>query len=213
MEDIVLLSEDERDRADRFHFEKDRLRFIFRRSLLRRLLSRYTGQESASIRFNYGKHGKPYLMDRTKGNTCFFNCSNSMGNAVFVFSASGPLGVDCEYSRRELDFTGITKRFFSQSEISAFLSLPEHCRREAFFNCWTRKEAFLKAKGEGLSIGLDQFDVSLRPGEPPKLLRTRYDEKDASEWCLYDLKVSPGFKSSLATQSARLKLISFDSVL
>jgi len=209
-ENLLLLSEDEKERANRFFFERDRLRFIFRRSLLRRLLSRYMGQEASAIHFHYGKHGKPSIGNLKKGKTCAFNCSHSRDKVILAFSASVPLGVDCECMLRELDFSGITKRFFSQSEISAFHSLPEHCRKEAFFNCWTRKEAFIKAMGMGLSIGLDQFDVSLRPGESAKLLRTRYDKKDAREWSLYDLKISPGFKAALATKSKRLKLIYID---
>ena len=180
--------------------------------MLRRLLSRYTGQEALSIHFHYGKYGKPYLGDINNGKNYAFNCSHSKDIVILAFSASVSLGVDCENMMRELDFTGITKRFFSQSEISTLLSLPEDSRKEAFFNCWTRKEAFIKAKGMGLSIGLDQFDVSLRPDESAKLFRTRYDEKDAQEWSLYDLKISPGFKAALATKSKRFKLTYFDWV-
>lgn len=211
-ENLALLSEDERERAERFHFELDRFHFVFRRVLLRKLLSQYTGQEVSDLRFQYGEHGKPSLAGLKKGKACHFNCSHSKDKVLLAFSASGPLGVDCEYTKREVDFVGITKRFFSNAEIAAFLSLPEHHRRDAFYNCWTRKEAFLKAKGMGLSIGLNQFDVSLRPGEPAKLLRTRYNEKDAREWSLYDLKVFPDFKAALATNTDRIRLIYFDAI-
>lgn len=211
--DILVLSEDERERANRYRFEKDKLLFIFRRSLLRKLLHLYTGQRAPEIRFDYGKYGKPCLKDSKGKKICSFNSSHSREKVLFAFCASGPVGVDLEYMRRELDFNGITKRFFSKSEQSAFFSLPEASRTEAFFNCWTRKEAFIKAIGKGLSIGLGMFDVSLRPGEPAQLLCTRFDKKDSGKWSLYELETSPGFKAALAAGSKRLKLIYFDAVV
>lgn len=198
-----LLSPDEAERASRFHFEKDRNHFIVCRGLLRILLGSYSRQEPADIQFRYNEFGKPSMIAPDKTASTLFNLSHSRGKALLAFSKNIPLGIDLEGMRGNLDFASMAKRFFSPAEISAFFSLPEEFWQEAFFNCWTRKEAFLKAKEKGLSLGLDQFDVSLRPGEPARLLRTAYEESDARLWSLHDLNAGPGYKAALAAKSKK----------
>src|SRR6476659_2394037 len=160
-----FLSADELDRANRFHFAADRIHFIVARGLLRNLLAAYLGINCAELRFSYGAKGKPFLLldGQTQIN---FNLSHSHGRAAFAFSRGRELGVDLEFVKEDFEAELIATRFFSRSEVLALRLVPAELRNQAFFNCWTRKEAYIKARGEGLSMPLDQFDVSLKPGEP-----------------------------------------------
>jgi 4'-phosphopantetheinyl transferase len=205
----TLLSAGEKRRAARFHFEKDRTRFIVCRGILRILLGAYSRQEPTRVRFRYNKYGKPSMKAGDKKKAFFFNVSHSGGGALLAFSKTIPLGVDLEEMRSRPDFASMVQRFFSPAEAAEFLSLPEKVRPEAFFNCWTRKEAFIKGKEKGLSLGLDQFDVSMRPGEPARLLRTAYRESDVRDWSLFDVPVTGGFKAALAVKSKKAKISIF----
>jgi len=195
------LSSDEKERADRFHFEKDRNHFIIARCILRILLGRYLEKDSSCIQFSYNTYGKPSLKCPVDANPFNFNVSHSDKKVLYAFSKGLPLGIDLEYIRLDLAFESIAKRFFSPLEAAMFCSLPEPFKAEAFFNCWTRKEAFVKARGDGLSLELDQFDVSLRPGEPARLLRTGYDEEDIRDWSIHDIDAGKEFKATLAVKS------------
>ncbi len=196
-----ILSASERERASRFHFEKDHSQFIVGRGVLRVLIGHYLGENPSHIQFSYNTFGKPFLMSPVGNKPLIFNVSHSSGKALYAFSKEQPLGIDLERLRLIVGFESIAKRFFSPAEISMFSSLPEPSKRDAFFSWWTRKEAFIKVKGVGLSLGLDQFDVTLRPGEPARLLQTRYDRKDVRHWSLHDLDAGPGFKAALAVRS------------
>jgi len=195
------LSTDEKERAERFHFAKDCNRFIAARGMLRALLGCYLGKHPSCIQFSYNHHGKPFLKCFADNKSLGFNVSHSDEKALYAFSKGLPIGVDLERIRMDLSFEPIAIRFFSPSEAAMFCSLPEPARMEAFFNCWTRKEAFVKAKGNGLSLELDQFDVSLRPGEPASLLETRYDQDDLMNWSLHDIDAGKGFKAALAVET------------
>jgi 4'-phosphopantetheinyl transferase len=205
-----LLSCDEKERAERYVFQKDRDRFISRRGILRILLGNYTGKAPEEIRFLYNKYGKPSLDDGNGSKEIFcFNGSVSEMWVMYAFSRTLSLGIDIEQEKRNIDFDSIASRFFSLSEIETFFSLKEKARIEAFYNCWTRKEAFLKAKGTGITLGLDQFDVSLEPQNPPLLLRTKFCPEEAARWTLFDLESEPGDKASLAVLGDNIRLTYF----
>jgi 4'-phosphopantetheinyl transferase len=195
-----LLSEDERTRAERYHFEEDRRRFIVRRGILRTLLSGYLGIEPYQVKFCYGKNGKPGVPDIFGKTKVQFNLSRSEGLVLYAFTRNHEIGVDIEYVREIPGIGRIAKRFFSARENSIFQSLPESQKKEAFFNCWTRKEAFIKAIGDGLLHPLDSFDVSLVPGEPARLIGIKGDFREASRWSLRDLQPAVGFSAALAVK-------------
>lgn len=197
---LDLLSEDERERAGRFHFRRDRARFIGAHACLRQVLSRYLGEEPGRLRFRTNEHGKPLLAGEAGSAGLEFNLSHSHEVALVAVAFHRRVGVDVERIRPELAGERIARRFFSPGETEALLSLPAPARAAAFFRCWTRKEAFLKARGEGLTLRLDQFDVSLLPGKPAALLATRPDGEEASNWTLHHLEPAPGYAGALAVE-------------
>ncbi len=194
------LAADELRRAARFRFERDRGRFIVRRSLFRILLGRYTGLDPVQLRFAANDYGKPVLAPISEEETLFFNLSHSAGLGLFAFTKAGRIGVDIERVSREFEHEQVAERFFSAQERAVIRSLPPEDKAEAFYNCWTRKEAYIKAHGEGLSLPLDQFDVSLVPGEPARLLASRLDPKEVQRWKLWHLTPAPGFIGALAQE-------------
>lgn len=193
------LAADELSRAERFHFQKDCKRFIVARGLLRAILSRYLDMEPGQLRFCYSPYGKPALAT-TPGQDISFNVSHSHGLAFYAVTRGREIGVDLERIREDLDCEQIAARFFSPHENAVLRALPAKLKPEAFFNCWTRKEAYIKAKGGGLSSSLDQFDVSLAPGEPATLLKTRGDPEEATHWSLRALRPGPGYVAALAVE-------------
>jgi 4'-phosphopantetheinyl transferase len=166
----LTLSPDEKARAGRFHFAKDRHRYIVGRGLLRELLGRYLQEAPASLEFSYGEYGKPSLAGANAPSGLCFNLSHSAGLVMYVFAKDRNLGIDVELIKPESAGEEIARRYFSTREVSDLLSLPPDARAEAFFHCWTRKEAYLKARGAGLQIPLDSFSVSLLPGPPAQFL-------------------------------------------
>ncbi len=195
-----LLSQDERDRAGRFIFERDRIQYIVRRGILRILLGNYLGIEPGLVRINYGKNDKPALADTYDSQEMHFNLSHSEGMAIYAFTGNREIGIDIEQIRNIPDMEQIFERFFSPRENEVFSILSESKRKEAFFNCWTRKEAFIKATGDGLSRPLDGFDVSLVPGEPARLLEIEGNSEEVSRWSMQDLKGASGFAAALAVK-------------
>ena len=193
-----LLDVDEQKRAERFHFEKDKNRFIVRRGILRILLSYYLGGEPESVLFSYGEKGKPVIADEFNRERLHFSLSHSRGMAIYAFYLDHEVGVDIEQIRDITEMAQLAERFFSASEKTTWRALPESQKKEAFFNCWTRKEAFIKATGDGLSYPLDGFDVSLIPGMPAKLVAIRGDEKAAAPWSIHDIKPASGFAGAFA---------------
>jgi 4'-phosphopantetheinyl transferase len=193
-----LLGEDERRRAARFHFRKDRECFIVARGLLRTILGRYLHSEPRSLRFIYSVYGKPSLADSSGG--LRFNLSHSGDFALLALTYGRELGVDIEKLRTDFANEQIAGRFFSPREVARLRALPAGLRLEAFFNCWTRKEAYIKAHGEGLSLPLDGFDVTLAPDEPAQLLSTRDDPGEASRWSLRALHPCHGYVAALAVE-------------
>ncbi len=194
------LDADERSRADRFHFSRDRERFIVARGVLRALLGRYLNRAPESLTFSYSAYGKPALASEPGADAIRFNLSHSHGMALYAVTRGREVGVDLEFIRCDLEAEQIAERFFSHSEIVALRALPPGVRKYAFFLCWTRKEAYIKARGEGLSMPLDQFEVSLIPGEPAALLSTKPDSDEALRWSLRDLNPACGYAAALATK-------------
>jgi 4'-phosphopantetheinyl transferase len=179
----AMLSDDEQERAGRFRFERDRARFVVGRGLLRALLARYVGAAGSQLRFGYGAQQKPVLLDDGP----HFNLAHSGGTALFAFSRTTELGIDVELLQPEFAHGPLAERFFSPREVETLRALPEDDQPQAFFACWTRKEAILKARGDGLTQPLDSFDVTLTPGEPAALLRMAWSLEDPSRWQLVDL--------------------------
>jgi 4'-phosphopantetheinyl transferase len=203
-----LLSSDERERASRFRFQRHRDEFVVARGLLRTILARYLRTEAGQLHFTYGPQGKPALTPDTGGANLRFNLSHSHELALYALTVGREVGVDLEYMRADFASLDTAARFFSPREVAQLIALPAGQQTAAFFNCWTRKEAYIKARGEGLSLPLDQFDVSLAPGEPARLLGVLNDEREAARWTIGELRPGPGYAAALAVEGpcARLRL-------
>jgi 4'-phosphopantetheinyl transferase len=193
------LSRDEHDRAARFHFEKDRQRFRIAHASLRIILGRYLGLPPDSLAFGQTEYGKPFLTN-PEAEGFLFNLSHSKDLALLAVTREREVGIDVEFMRSDFATSDVAEHFFSVAEVYTFTGLDADCRTQGFFNCWTRKEAYIKARGEGLSLALDSFDVSLTPGLPAALLRIRLDESDASRWSLHELFPAPDYAAALAIE-------------
>jgi 4'-phosphopantetheinyl transferase len=192
------LEEHEIHRASRFHFEKHRRHFIAGRGVLRQLLSRYLDTKPEVLKLSYGAYGKPSLSGEHEDSSLRFNMSHSHEVALFAFAKNCEIGVDVEHVRTDFASEEIARRFFSRREVEMFNAVPEHQQVTAFFKCWTRKEAFIKVIGLGLSQPLDKFDVTLVPEEAAALLWVSGD--DASRWSMYDLEVGGDYAGALAVE-------------
>jgi 4'-phosphopantetheinyl transferase len=197
---LCTLSKDEQARAARFYFQMDRGRFIVAHGVLREILGRYLERPAQSVSFRYGPQAKPALAGESGLEAIHFNMSHSHGLALYAVTRGREIGIDLEFVREGLEAEQMAGRFFSQREIATLRALPVGLRKHAFFLCWTRKEADIKARGEGLSMPLNQFDVSVVPGEPAALLGTRPDSHEALRWSLKELSVAPGYTSALAVE-------------
>lgn len=194
----TLLSSEERARAARFYSERLQSDFITGRGTLRLLLAGYEHLAPEKLAFEYSSFGKPSLIASDR--FLSFNLSHSGEVVIYAFAVGRRIGVDVEKFRCDFDVGKIGKRFFSSAEQSALEDLPAAQRYEAFFRCWSRKEAFIKALGEGLSHPLHRFDVSLQPGNKNALLQTRPDPKEATRWMLCDLALNPEYAAALALE-------------
>lgn len=194
------LSDDEPSKAERFYFPKDRNRFIAARGILRTILGRYVNSEPHELSFHYTHHGKPELIQKENRRTIRFNVSHSQDLALYAFTYDRKIGVDVELIRPDFAEMEIAERFFSTKEVADISALPKNTQVNAFFACWTRKEAFVKARGEGLSLPLDQFDVSVTPGDPARLLETRWDHSEQSRWSMSELDVHTGYAATIAVE-------------
>ncbi|HPZ09763.1 MAG TPA: 4'-phosphopantetheinyl transferase superfamily protein [Candidatus Eremiobacteraeota bacterium] len=200
---LKLLSEDELKRAEKFYFQKDRNHFIACRGILRTILGNYLEIDPRKITFSYNFYGKPSLNLPEK--QLSFNLSNSHGMALYGLTWNREIGIDIEYIPEDFNWEEIVKNFFSKREIKDLYKVPLHMRKRAFFNCWTRKEAYIKARGKGLSIPLHSFDVSLIPGEPAKLLEVRGEGEEKSRWHLKEIIIDSDYTSALAVEGQNLQ--------
>jgi len=195
-----LLATDEITRANRFHFEKDRRRFVVSRGVLRVLLGQYLRVLPAQVTLTTAGSGKPVLDDSTASSPLHFNLSHSGAMALFAFSRTAPLGVDLERIQPDILEDALAERFFGPGEVAALRALPPAQQTAAFFTIWTRKEAYLKGIGTGLSLPLDSFEVSVNPDEPPLLLKSDLRPEDIFEWRLYEIPPIPGFAAALTAE-------------
>lgn len=195
-----LLSPDELKRADRFHFDRDRQRFSAARAVLRKILAAYLEVDPKSFNFCYSKKEKPSLGQPHSGRGISFNVSHSGGIALFAFSRGREVGVDVEQIKRDIEVEAIGRRFFSAHEQAQLFALPTEQQVDAFFRCWTRKESYIKATGDGLSLPLSQFDVSLAVGATDALVATRPDAGEAEKWLLTDAASESGFAAALCVR-------------
>ncbi|HSL45360.1 MAG TPA: 4'-phosphopantetheinyl transferase superfamily protein [Anaerolineales bacterium] len=195
-----FLTEDELDRANRFSFEIDRQRFIAARGTLRSILSRYLTIFPGHLRFHYNQYGKPFLASECSSQLLNFNLSHSGSVALYALTRNMDVGVDVERVRSGFAYEDIAERFFSANEVAILRTIPTEKKLEAFYTCWTRKEAYIKAHGKGLCLPLDSFDVSFAPWESPMLLITKDEPQESSHWTLLDLKPGLGYMGALAVK-------------
>lgn len=194
------LSEKERERAARFRFDRDRNRFIVRRAALRDVLSRYMEVTAKEIRFSVMARGKPRLADGLGDHEVRFNDSSSADWALIGVARKREIGVDLERIDPARADPKIAEHFFAPGEIDVLRDLSGRAWLEGFFNCWTRKEAFVKSLGEGLYFPLDAFEVTLAPGEPARLLSMRGTERNVSRWAMKAIQGPPGYVAALASE-------------
>lgn len=202
-----ILSSDEATRASRFHFSRDRQRFIAGRAVLRIILAGYLATEPNGLRFSYSQKEKPSLGPSHADSNVMFNISHSGGVALLAFTRGREIGVDVEKVRSDFELEAIARRFFSAHEQKQLAAVPAEEKPAAFFRCWTRKEAYIKATGDGLSLPLSQFDVSMVTEEQNALLATRPDASEVSRWLLRDIPGGPGYVAAVCVRGQDWKLI------
>lgn len=189
----ALLSADERERADRFHFARDRERFVAARAALRDVLGGYLDLAPERLAFGATEHGKPFLVGA--GADLSFNLTHSHQLALIAVTRGADVGIDLEWHRPDVEVTSVARVSFSAAEQRALAALPTDEQPAAFFRCWTRKESYIKARGEGLSMPLDRFTVSLDAG-----LDVTFDPDEAAErarWSIQGLAIDPGYSAAL----------------
>ncbi|MDQ6611610.1 MAG: 4'-phosphopantetheinyl transferase superfamily protein [Gemmatimonadota bacterium] len=213
--DIANLSDAERTRAQRFHSSEHGDRYTVAHGTLRRILSRYTGLSAERLHFAAREHGKPYLTNPGNGaeQTIHFNLSHSADMALVAVSASGEVGVDVEHWRDDVRHVEIAERFFSVAERVALRACGTdlHLVMQAFFAGWSRKEAYIKASGFGISRGLTHFDVSLEATVPAAILGDRLDATATSRWSMADIDVGPGYSAALVATAPLTVIRRYDA--
>lgn len=197
-----ILSGDELERAGRFHFESHRLRFIAARGMLRTILGYYLGMNPYKLRFEYSSYGKPALAANAGYDNLHFNLSHSDAFALYAVARRGNIGIDIERIRDDVAFGQIATRFFSEREISSLESVHQSGRSEVFFQYWTRKEAFIKATGEGISFPLEQCDVLLVNGKGLSPFTLPGDNRESSNWYGQDLFPGHGYAAAIAVDGS-----------
>jgi len=224
-----VLSPDERAKAARFHFDKDRNQFVQARAALRFILSEYLDADPRTLEFSYGPQGKPCLVSevrecgtgvspvnhaqdaRATNKSLRFNLSRRDGLALIAVTRDREIGVDVELVRADLSFFQIADVSFSSTEVATLRNLPESARVKGFYNCWTRKEAYVKAHGAGLSFPLKQFDVSLTPGDPSQLLQIHDDLDRIDRWTMREIPVAENYVAALVVEGTDLNVMCRDS--
>ena len=224
----ATLSAEERQRAARFHFDADRDRYIVAHASLRDILARYLQCEPSELKFSTNEYGKPSLnrsndsAKRPCGVSRFaklttevvttkdieFNLSHSSDFALIAVTRGRKIGVDVEQIRADIELENLARRNFSPREVSELMALPLEQRTLGFFHCWTRKEAYIKAQGLGLSLPLDSFDVSL--DEPAILRATRPDANESARWSLHSFDVESNYDAALAVEGNGLEIRCWD---
>jgi 4'-phosphopantetheinyl transferase len=205
-EHASVLDADERRRADAFRLDRDRDRYVVTRGVLRMVLGRYLDRDPRRLRFCHGAHQKPALAHPGRDGSIRFNVAHSADLALVAVAWDREIGVDVERIRTGLAIDELAHHVFSPREVATLLSLTGAQRIRAFFDGWTRKEAYVKARGTGLARALTDFDVSLAPGEPARLLADRADPAETARWSLRDLPVGVGYAAALAIAATDWRL-------
>jgi 4'-phosphopantetheinyl transferase len=200
-----ILATDEQSRAARFYFERHRNQFIAARGWLRTIIARYLNIPRDALNFTYSRYGKPSLETKAQ---LRFNVAHSGNFALYAFVLNRDIGIDIELMNSDFAGEAIATRFFSQNEIAALLAFPINKQVQAFFDCWTRKEAFIKAQGMGLSLPLNQFEVSLNHDQPA-LLRTNWDAGEATRWMLMNIDVAGDYAAAFAVTAGEYRVQHF----
>jgi 4'-phosphopantetheinyl transferase len=193
-----MLSVDEKERASRFYFDKDRSASIISRGLLRILLGRYCSLDPQKIVFAYNEYGKPIFSQGDQQAPLYFNLAHSHNTVSYAFTWINSVGIDVEYMRTDIEYEQLAQHYFSPAEIAQLQTVPATQKCQAFYAGWTRKEAYIKARGKGLSIALDSFDVTLQPDIPAKLVACREEPQAVSRWSLCALPTEDQYASALA---------------
>jgi len=196
----ALLSGDELSRGMKFRFQADRRRHFVSHGALREVLSLYLGIAPRRLKFTNGRYGKPCLQGEQAQSGLSFNLSHSAGKALLGLARGREIGVDIEFIQKQFNWEQLAQRFFAPQEVDMLRSVPQESRNRAFFACWTRKEAYLKAKGLGLNLPLKDFSVSLAPGESAALLRHEREPDEVQRWSLADIRVSPDYVAAIAVE-------------
>jgi 4'-phosphopantetheinyl transferase len=204
-----LLAHDERARADRIKLARESARFVVGRGSLRRVLARYIGREPGSLTFGVEGYGKPFLVGNAPPR---FNLSHSHGTGLIAVARERTVGVDLERLRPMHDLDQIVARFFAPGERSDFATLADDLKLSAFFRCWTRKEAYMKATGEGFSMPLERFEVSLLPGVPARLVSVTGRPEEVARWFVYDVDPGPDLVAAVVVErgAERLRHFAFE---
>lgn len=204
-----ILSPDERVQAGRFHFTHDQRRFVIRRAVLRQLLAASLEIAPQEVRLEFGAYGKPFVSGQSDDEALRFSCSHSADWALIAVTRGLELGVDLEQHRTMTDAEDVARNYFAETEIHELAALPPAFKTAGFFNCWTRKEAFIKALGLGLSFPLDRFAVSLSPAKPAKLLMVKDDSAVLGKWSLISLDVLPDYSAALVFEGKNTSIKRF----
>ena len=197
-----LLAADERARAARFLRAEHGRRYTGARAALRRVLAGYLGCAPEEIAFGYTAQRKPYLLMDANPKEIQFNLSHSGDVALIGVTRGRAIGVDIEHMAPLRDWAGVAKRYFAPEETAELSGLPDEERLEAFYRCWTRKEAYLKALGDGLTRALDSFRVTLKAGDAPGLVWSREGEAERARWMLAELRPGEGYVGAVAVEGA-----------
>lgn len=200
------LSTDEIERADRFHFQKNRNSFTAGRGILRSILAHYLENKPREIGFIYNTHGKPSIANMPGGTGINFNLSHSHGLAVYAFTRRRRIGIDIERLRSNLSFEKIANRFFTTAEYEKLRGLHHDEFIEGFFNLWTHKEAYIKAKAKGLSIPLNQFGVTINADQTVRINEIGRNPDEEYVWSFYTLTPAPGYVGALAVEGKNLTI-------
>lgn len=198
-----VLTGEERGRTRSFRLLPDQRRFVLRRARLRQLLASYLAASPLDLRLEPDPQGKPFLAKPTGSDEIKFSCSHSGDLALIAFARGVELGVDLQLHQPMNDAEDLARHYFSASEIRELAQLPPALKTTGFFNCWTRKEAFIKATGRGLSYPLDRFSVSLTPGQPAAILSAEDEPEALTAWSLVSLEVAPDYSAALVFKDKR----------
>jgi len=197
---LQYLSTDEIERAKKFRFEKDKKRFVTVRSILRNILCSYLDILPSDIEFCYNQFGKPRISEAINMRKISFNASYSHNIALIAIALERDIGIDIEWIYRDCEHVEIANEFFSERERNVFLKLPNESKVEAFYKCWTRKEALVKAIGKGLSFSLKDFDVSFAQNDRVRILDIRSSDQKAVDWNLIDINPGLAYQAALAVK-------------